>query len=205
MCQSNPSANTRARPRAQSILTGQPHPPISEKSVREAEQWYAALQRGELPRTRFVTAMITIGKAAYTPAIPLLEDLLDDPDEGVRRYALQALVLDFHLPRHCETAWRMLEEETESEVRSMAAACLGFCYTATRDLPVLQWMADIVADDEDDESVRVLACDAIFDILGYPYLHPKRPGIGRADFRAAVDWELIAQIKRGAVPPTPDE
>ena len=200
-------AHKRARPLAQPILKGQPHPPVRGQSIREAEQLHAALQRGEEPEEGIVDALAVFGRAAYVPAVPLVERLLNDPDVYVRTYALQTLVLDFHLPQHFETAWRMLGEETHYELRSMAASCLGFCYTTTRDLPLLQWMAALVADHSEDPMVRTSAYAAIFDIVGYPYRNPKRPPFTwAANFRnEEVDWELISQIKHGEVPPAPDE
>ena len=187
------------------VLSGRPHPPTSEQKVIEAREVYELLRHEEVPEKGMQWAIAVLGNAAFTPAIPLIEHALRDENPYVRALALQTLTLDFHLPEHCQTAWSMLNDE-HYEPRRIAAGSLGFCYWATRDITVLKPLIDLVRRDDEDWLVRQTAYNSIFDLLGYPILHPKRPPTNRQlDFAAEVDWSLLNSLERGELPPVPEE
>ena len=182
------------------ILDGRPHLPVSAESVREAARVYEALSRGEQWEQGVFSAIALLGNASYTRATPILEGYLTSEDPEVRAWALQALVLDFHLPEHCETAWKMLDEE-HHEPKRIAAGCLGFCYMSTKEPAVLVRLAPLVRDTKQHWLVRVEAYAALLSVLGCPYGHPMRPARARmVDFETEVDWALIGRVESGRVP-----
>ncbi len=182
-------------------LDGKPHPPLSEEDVQEAVRVFEVLQRGEEPSDGVIAAIISIGKAAYIAAIPLLEQFVQSPDPDIRAAALQALVLDFHLAEHCRTAWKMLNDE-HCEPRSVAASCIGFGYRATRNLVVIRRLASLLRNTKQRWVVRVSAYNSILDVVGYHPLHPKRR-VSVKKLDSDIDWELVAKAERGEFPEKP--
>ena len=187
---------------AKPILNGIPRPPLSEEDIDRSKVVFDIVQRGEKWPEGILTAIVLIAKGSLLQAVPMMEEFVKNPDPDIRAAALQALILNYHLPEHCQTAWSMLDDE-DPEPRRIAASCVGFCYIATKDLEVLQRLAFIVASEHEEWIVRESAYDAIFDVLNCPYLHPKRPRSRGIDFATQVDWDMIAQIQQGEVPETP--
>ncbi len=188
---------------AKPILNGIPRPPLSQEDIDRSKVVFDFVQRGEKWPDGILTAITLIAKGSSLQAVPMMEEFAKSPDPDIRAAALQALILVYHLPEHCQTAWSMLDDEDPGP-RSVAAMCVGFCYIATKDVEVMQRLASIVATEDEEWIVRQSAYRSIFDVLNCPYRHPKRPPSGRQmNFEAEVDWEIIAQIQRGEVPRIP--
>jgi hypothetical protein len=199
-----------AQPTHQSALTGEPHPPLSDQVLNEARILMARVAAGE-PLGKSIEGAISIfGNAALTAAVPWIEGMLRHEDHYIRAMALQSLVLDFHLPRHCATAQQLLVAD-DPDVQRIAASCLGFCHAGTRNLAVLTALAGLLRDETEDRSVRETAYEAILSVVGYSHGHPIRPkrtkrsefGFRVINLASEVDWDLIDRIERGD-PPKPE-
>jgi HEAT repeat protein len=120
------------------------------------------------------------------------EAYLRNDDANLRLAAILALQYEWtpnkEFEQHCE---RLLTDDPDIEVRSVALISLAGCYAHTDDKRVGQLSAQLVYDDATPRALRRAAYSALFCIRGVP-----EDGIGplrRADFRFPddVDWAFV--------------
>jgi HEAT repeat protein len=131
-------------------------------------------------------------------SVPNIVELLSDGDGDVRYFALQSLVLDLkqkteEMARRC---FLILQEDSEEEVRGMAAACIGSIYFSSKNGEVFKRLKGIVRDLSEPGFVREAAYQAMFSVVGkppseWPWLDGPRKVFEESD----IDWSLVAQME----------
>lgn len=183
------------------VLNGFARPALSQEDIDQAKQVFDIIKGGEEWSRSLPVAIVLIAKGSLPEAIPMIENFVKNRNPDVRAEALQALILVYHLPEHCRTAWAMLEDK-DIEPRRIATSCIGFCFSGSKDINVLQRLAIIVKNEDENQSVRETAYNSILDVLNCPYLHPKRLALRVGDFIESVDWDMIDTIQQGKTPTT---
>lgn len=105
-----------------------------------------------------------LGEAGYLPAEGLISRYLSDPDPELRYIALSVLILHWGLPHYRQAAESMLGDP-DSEVRLMAASCLGVLLLAARDAQAVKRLLQVIDDDSEEPMVRDRAYEALEPIL----------------------------------------
>lgn len=138
------------------------------------------------------------GESKASEFAPQLRHLLRDHNEEVRYYALQALVLELreHDPEIQEVCWRLLEEDGDDDVRSMAARCLGRILSGSGDRETFSRLVQILKDQSQPSRVQRSAYEALFDLAGRPPREwPSLQVSWRRLHEMEIDWAKVAELE----------
>lgn len=94
-------------------------------------------------------------------------DWLNDPDHEARREAVLYLARHLRSRDEASVIIDLLDSDPNAEVRKAAAECLGGVFRATRNRDVLEILARVSKDSDEDGLVRAGAYHAIKKINGY--------------------------------------
>lgn len=171
--------------------------PPREKRALFQQLWRRTKEGIATERERTEAAFLA-GELRDVAATPQLVALLDDDAAQVRYYALQALVLDLHVrdTTMAESCWRLLTNDPDDDVRSMATTCIGNIYFGSRRKVVFQRVVELLKSDTLSDFVKGGLYSALFKLAGLP---PREwPGLWspRKVFEESdVDWTKIAELE----------
>lgn len=148
------------------------------------------LRCGVLSAREVVNALDAFGERGFTEAEADVSPFLASLDGELRRYALATLVRDWKLPKYQSAAEQMLLNDPDEYVRMAAATALGSFGRYRADRSVLRALYHALTDHDENPSVRLLAYEAILDVLGRPMTRP-RP----RKFSEIRDWEPIENLR----------
>jgi HEAT repeat protein len=94
-------------------------------------------------------------------------DWLNDPDHEVRREAVLYLARHLRSREEAGVIVDLLDSDPNVEVRKAAAECVGGVFRATRNRGVLEVLARVSKDSDEDGQVRAAAYQAIKKINAY--------------------------------------
>jgi hypothetical protein len=163
--------------------------------LREIEEWEARIKETRRKRLQDIAGPHAASRIMECRGSA--EAYLRDDDANLRLAAILALQYEWkpnkEFEQHCE---RLLRDDPDIEVRSVALISLAGCYAHTDDKRVGQLSARLVYDDAMPRALRRAAYSALFCIRGVP-----EDGIGplrRADFRFPddVDWAFVDSFLR---------
>ena len=162
-----------------------------EKLLREK---LAAIRKGTLHSPGLYAVLVDLGKYHILEARPDIEAFLTSEDSEERRAALRTLTVDFQLQEHWETARRFLENDPDDLCRITAASAFAALMADTHDSSTLRLLANMVHNEEEDETVRTAAYRAILSVLGRPKAEQFATSFSsRFNFPQDVKWELVDQ------------
>lgn len=170
-------------------------PDVSQRWLRDL---IARVNSGSASDQEKVNAAAFIGKHRAHEGATLLWRLVEDPDEQVRYFALQSLVLDLGQKGARETAlcWRLLEEDSARDVRGMAAACLGGIFHGSRSRMVFERLVKILKDEATPPRVAGSIYEALFRVAGRPVTEwPVNVQRERLLSDGGVDWRKVAELQ----------
>lgn len=131
----------------------------------------------------------------------IVEELATDPDEEVRLYALESLVLDlkFKDTRAAEICWRALLRDADSEVQGMAAACLGSIYFGSRKREIFERLKGRFFQAGTTPSVQWSLFDSMRGLIGLP---PERWQLPRASLLSVgPDESRLTELESALIEP----
>jgi HEAT repeat protein len=108
-----------------------------------------------------------LGERHFAAGIPALVQLLDHDDEIVRYHAAMSLGFDLKYKPATNKLLAMLAEDTDEDVRDVAAGSLRTLWQDTKDRRVLEALAKAALSDP-DEDVRKSAYKAVLIVNGVP-------------------------------------
>ena len=138
------------------------------------------------------------GESRETKYIEPLVKLLNDDEEQVRYFALQALVLDLQQidKRAADLCWRLLNEDPDIDVRSMAATCLGKILFNSWSLENFHKLVDQLKGPGQTPHVKGAIYDALFKVAGRPPSEWPRGQLGRREFEESdIDWAKVIWLE----------
>src|SRR5437773_1936946 len=109
----------------------------------------------------------TFGNSAFLEARSTVESFLNDSDPQLRYISLNVLVLHWSLQEYRETSLRMLETDPDSDVRRLAATCVGTLFAESKSPEALRALLAIISADEEWD-VRDAAYVALLETIGVP-------------------------------------
>jgi HEAT repeat protein len=127
-----------------------------------------------------------------------VENLLDDPEDQVRYYALQCLVLDLgqeddDMQARC---WQFLRLDPDEDVRAMAATCLGSIFQGSRSAEAFNSLEAELRNPAQSSYVKAAIFRTLFGIVGRP--PAEWPGVldkVRTFSGSEVEWARVASLK----------
>lgn len=138
--------------------------------------------------------------------------LLEDESSQVRYYALQSLVLGLQQVgvEVQDLCWRLLREDPDSEVRGMAAACLGKIFLGSMSLTVFKRLVAELRSANQPGGAKSSIYEALFQVAGRPPLEwptVKDVLAGSRNTLAAshIDWEMVAWLEAEIERADPDQ
>ncbi len=149
------------------------------------------LRRGELSTDEIRSLATKFGEARIAEAIPDLKQLLDYPDDIVRYNSISSLAFEFGICNRLERLREILFDDPDEYVRGTAAAAIGSLNRGTKNPDLLTLFQRLAKDKSEHEHVRISAYDAIFNVLGVPFLEQPRDVDSPADF----DWALVEKYR----------
>jgi len=133
---------------------------------------------------------------------PVAESYLADPDPNLRRAALMSLRSHWRLGRDKdfgETCERLVFEDPDVEVRSLALGFLSLCYLDSDDSRVGCLAAQLVVDDSAPRKLRATAYLALIVIRGLPIDAFIAASRSSSRFPEGVDWAFVDSfLRRGS-------
>lgn len=168
--------------------------PLPPEDVR------AEILRGVRERKRRTVAVVGgrwegmagIHAAAMGESRAAAESYLSHPDPKLRRAALLAIKYhwtpDEAFKGHCE---RLVSEDHDVEVRSLALTCLAGCYSQSDDARIGRLAAQLVVDESAPRDLRLSAYSALFTIRGMPTEAVLAAHRSRSRFPENIDWEFV--------------
>lgn len=151
----------------------------------------AALRDGTIPDDRLQQALHEIADSRYTEAEQEVAQYLRHPDPEIRRMALQALTLHFHLLKYWPQAVDFLEHDADLDCRVQGALSMMYLVQDTSDVTSLVILAHVVSDQREDPGVRRAAYRAMLGIVNF---EPRQQmALASRDFNPEVDvdWALV--------------
>lgn len=127
-----------------------------------------------------------------------VEKLLDDPEEQVRCYALQCLVLDLGQADDTMKArcWRFLRLDPDEDVRAMAASCLGSLFQGSRSVEAFNSLEAELHGQAQSSYVKGAIFRSLFAIAGRPAV--EWPGVLDSEHTfsgSESEWDTVAIFK----------
>ncbi|HUY89121.1 MAG TPA: HEAT repeat domain-containing protein [Pirellulales bacterium] len=122
------------------------------------------------------------------------ESFLGHPDPNLRRAALMALRSHWGLGRDKDfaaTCERLVFEDPDVEVRSLAIGFLSLCYSGSDDSHVGRLTAHLVVDDSAPRELRATAYRALIVIRGLPTRAFTAAFRSKSRFPEGVDWAFV--------------
>ncbi|MGH2482317.1 MAG: HEAT repeat domain-containing protein [Ktedonobacteraceae bacterium] len=166
-----------------------------ERRVRKEQEklrdQLAQIRNGMLHSPGLALILSDLGKYYILEARADIEGFLTSEDSEERRYALIALAVDFHLPEHVQTARHFLTSDPNDHCRIAATTALGSLMTNTHDRPTLQLLAQVVHNEQEDESIRTGAYRAILSILGASKMEQFLTASLRFHFPQDIKWDMV--------------
>jgi HEAT repeat protein len=129
--------------------------------IESVENWQQ--RRSTLEETRKLAA--EIGERHFAVAIPVLVQLLNDPDPITRYNAAMSLGFDLKYRPATEKLLALLSEDTDEDVRSVSAGALRNLWASTKNVQIIKALAKAVMADP-DEDVRQSAYKAMLILNG---------------------------------------
>ena len=138
-----------------------------DQHENDLEEALKKMQQGRtsLDETRRLAA--ELGEWHFSAGIPALTQVLDHEDEVVRYNAAMSLGFDLHYRPATNRLLAMLTEDTDEDVRDVAAGALRTLWEGTKDPQVLKALAKAALNDP-DEDVRNAAYKALLIVDGVP-------------------------------------
>jgi HEAT repeat protein len=170
---------------------------MSRSGLESAELWQK-VERGTADAHEKAEAAWIAGEEKDRGRIPQLFKLIGDEDSEVRYYALQSLVLDLQqtdseLENVC---WKLLSEDPDDSVRSMAATCLGKVHFASLHREAFRRMLSELKDPKQPGRAKAAMYSALFKIAArQPHEWPGLSGPRKAFKDSDIDWEKVAQLE----------
>ena len=153
------------------------------------------LKDKKIPSKEIAHVISLFGESAFLEARDEVEKYLNSDDEVIRYNVITALVLDWGLEEHYETAIKLLKDPDE-DVRSRAIVCIGSLKKNTGDKKTLSILLNIFKRSKDDWFIKDSAYFAILDVVGVS--KDKRPPYDKKlDDKKDIDWKLIKKIEEG--------
>ncbi len=166
-----------------------------ERRVRKEQQalreQLAQLRNGTLHSPGLALFLSDLGKYYILEARADIEAFLTSEDREERRYALMALAVDFHLPDHLQTARRFLTSDPDDLCRITATTALSCLMEKTYDRPTLQLLAQVVHNEQEDESIRKGAYQAMLSVLGASKMERHLPATSHFHFPQDIKWDMV--------------
>ncbi len=127
------------------------------------------------------------------------ESYLHHPEPEVRCAAIMALGHhwgpDQQFPQICE---RLVFEDSNAKVRSLALSCLAGCYVQTDDTRIGDLIAQLVLNESEPHTIRLAAYHALLMIRGMPIEALSEAMSTHFRFPEDVDWAFVKrESKRG--------
>jgi hypothetical protein len=135
------------------------------------------------------------GDSEFLEAKPTVESYLAHEKPLLRYIALTVLTLDWGCQEHRATCERLVTEDPDATVRSMALAGLGSLSAATQDPRVLQLLLDIIQRKSGDAGLRDTAYAELLSVMGRPPREWYRPPSRPLDWDKDVDWNRIREAE----------
>ncbi len=141
-----------------------------ETNVEELKRIAREINKGTATADDKVAFAAAAGAMVAREWLPTVRGLLLDPEPEVRKYAFQAVVLDFDIKDGemlglCRQ--RLLEDEDE-DVRSMAATCLGSIGWNSRNSQLFGLLEQKLEDEAEEPWVRGSVYNALLSVMGVP-------------------------------------
>lgn len=163
---------------------------ITEKK-QEAKERLELLRQGNVANIEIPSALFTFGKAEYLEARPDVELLLTNPEPEIRKTALKVLTSYWYLDDYWETARDFLEHDPDADCRAEGAFALGVLRRDTGDRKILAVLAKVVKDENEGESVRITAYQAMRSIVQFDIEEHKRWMREGFTFEKDVNWAFV--------------
>jgi HEAT repeat protein len=133
-----------------------------------------------------------------------VENLLDDPEDQVRYYALQCLALDLGQAADMQArCWQFLRLDPDEDVRAMAATCLGSIFQGSRSAEAFSSLEAELRNPAQSSYVKAAIFRTLFGIVGRP--PAEWPGVldkVRTFSGLEVEWARVASLKADLYQPT---
>lgn len=136
---------------------------LDDSMERVLEDWRQG--RASLDQLRKLAG--EVGERHFAAGIPALVQLLDHDDEIVRYHAAMSLGFDLNYKPATNKLLAMLADDTDEDVRDVAAGALRNLWQSTKDRHVLGALATSALNDP-DEDVRKSAYNALLIVNGVP-------------------------------------
>lgn len=169
-----------------------------EKTPERLRKVWRKLAKGKASSQERIDAVWLAGELGDRSRLDGVKALLEDEDELVRYYALQALVLDLHERTTAseESCWRMLAEDPDDGVRHMATTCLGSLYYGSRRKDVFERMAAMLRGDQQSGYVKGGVYSALKQLAGLPPSEWIAPLDSRKVFEESdIDWAKVTELE----------
>lgn len=153
---------------------------------------------GDASDQQKIDAAWETGRARANRYRKAVEQLLDDPEEQVRYYALQCLVLDLGQADDTMKArcWQFLRLDPDEDVRAMAASCLGSLYQGSRSVEAFNSLEIELHSQAQSPYVKGAIFRSLFAIAGRPAV--EWPGVldsVRTFSGSEGEWDMVATLK----------
>jgi HEAT repeat protein len=135
-----------------------------DKDIQKAlENW----QQGRASLDQVRKLATDLGEQHFTAGVPVLTQLLDHEDEIVRYNATMSLGFELHHKPATNRLLAVLAEDTDEDVRDVAAGALRTLWQGTKDPRVVEALAKAALNDP-DEDVRKSAYKALLIVASVP-------------------------------------
>ena len=151
----------------------------------EMEKVLNALREGRLTDDEIDVAIAKFGNNYFLKAREDVETYLKSPNPDFRESALITLIIDWQLYDYKDMAEEMLLHDPGEFVRMTAAYSLASLMRRSHDQKALKLFARVVANEQEEEFVRLAAYDGIKTVLGEKY-----DGHNKKTLQD-VDWQLV--------------
>ena len=165
-----------------------------QQAIKEQEELRAQLVRlrnGTLRSPGLAPILSDLGKYHILEARSDIEAFLTSEDSEERRYALMALTVDFGLQDYLETARRFLLFDPNDFCRITATTALDCLMEKTQDRPTLHLLAQVVHNEQENESLRKGAYSAMLSIVGASKMEQFLPATPDFHFPQDIKWDMV--------------
>jgi HEAT repeat protein len=140
-----------------------------------------------------VDAIWESGEAKYINRLDDIIELLRDPCGQVRYYALQAVVVKYGIHSFESLCWDMIDFDEDEDVRSAAAACIGFINENSKNKNLILRLSDMLKENRGNFINRSIYF-SILQIGGVDFSDSLFPEHRRPFSNSDIDWSLINRL-----------